>query len=33
MRATARPLGPWVRIEVVDEGNDDRLVAVAAARG
>ena len=33
MRATARPLGPWVRIDVVDAGNDDRLVAVAAARG
>jgi acyl-coenzyme A thioesterase PaaI-like protein len=33
MRATARPFGPWVRIEVVDAGNDDRLVAVAAARG
>jgi acyl-coenzyme A thioesterase PaaI-like protein len=33
MRATARVLGPWVRIDVVDAGNDDRLVAVAAARG
>jgi hypothetical protein len=33
MRATATSLGPWVRIEVVDAGNDDRLVAVAAARG
>ena len=33
MRATARLLGPWVRIEVVDAGNGDRLVAVAAARG
>jgi acyl-coenzyme A thioesterase PaaI-like protein len=33
MRATATSLGPWVRIDVVDAGNDDRLVAVAAARG
>jgi acyl-coenzyme A thioesterase PaaI-like protein len=33
MRATATVLGPWVRVEVVDAGNDDRLVAVAAARG
>jgi acyl-coenzyme A thioesterase PaaI-like protein len=32
MRATARPFGAWVRIEVVDTGNDDRLVALAAAR-
>jgi acyl-coenzyme A thioesterase PaaI-like protein len=33
MRATARLLGPWARIDVVDVGNDERLVAVAAARG
>ncbi len=33
MRATATPLGPWVRVEVVDTGNDDRPVAIAAARG
>jgi acyl-coenzyme A thioesterase PaaI-like protein len=32
MRASAARLGPWVRIEVVDVGNDERLVAVAAAR-
>jgi acyl-coenzyme A thioesterase PaaI-like protein len=32
MRATARRLGPWTRIEVVDRGNDDRLAAVALAR-
>jgi len=31
MRATATPLGDWVRIEVVDTGNDDRPVAIAAA--
>lgn len=33
MRATAQRLGPWVRVEVVDVGNDGRLVAVALARG
>jgi acyl-coenzyme A thioesterase PaaI-like protein len=33
MRATATSLGPWVRVEVVDTGNDDRPVAIAAARG
>lgn len=32
MRATAERLGPWVRVTVVDMGNADRLVAVAAAR-
>jgi len=31
MRATATRLGPWVRVEVVDLGNDDRPVAIAAA--
>jgi acyl-coenzyme A thioesterase PaaI-like protein len=33
MRATAQMVGPWVRIEIVDVGSDDRLVALAAARG
>lgn len=33
MRATARRLGSWVRVEVVDAGNADRLAAVAIARG
>lgn len=33
MRATATRLGPWVRVEVVDTGNDGRPVAIAAARG
>ena len=33
MRATATRLGPWVRVEVIDTGNDDRPVAIAAARG
>lgn len=33
MRASAARLGPWVRVEVVDVGNDGRLVAVAAAQG
>jgi len=33
MRATARRLGSWVRVEVVDAGNGDRLAAVAIARG
>ncbi len=32
MRATATRLGPWVRVEVIDTGNDDRPVAIAAAR-
>jgi acyl-coenzyme A thioesterase PaaI-like protein len=33
MRATARRLGPWTRVEVIDAGNDGRLAAVALARG
>ena len=33
MRATARMVGPWVRIDVADVGCDGRLIAVAAARG
>ena len=33
MRATATRFGPWVTVEVRDLGNDDRLVAVATARG
>ena len=33
MRATATRLGPWVRVEVIDTGNDDRPVAIAAAGG
>jgi len=33
MRATARRLGSWVRVEVLDTGNADRLAAVAIARG
>lgn len=33
MRATARRLGPWIRVDVVDRGADDRLAAVATARG
>jgi acyl-coenzyme A thioesterase PaaI-like protein len=33
MRATARRIGSWVRVEVVDAGNDNRLAAVAVARG
>jgi acyl-coenzyme A thioesterase PaaI-like protein len=33
MRATARRLGPWIRIAVVDAGADDRLAAIATARG
>lgn len=32
MRATARRVGPWTRVEVIDAGNDDRLAAVALAR-
>jgi acyl-coenzyme A thioesterase PaaI-like protein len=32
MRATAERLGPWVRVEVRDVGNDSRLAAVAFAR-
>jgi acyl-coenzyme A thioesterase PaaI-like protein len=31
MRATATRLGPWVRVEVIDIGNGDRPVAIAAA--
>ena len=33
MRATARQLGAFTRIEVIDAGNDDRLAAVAVTRG
>jgi acyl-coenzyme A thioesterase PaaI-like protein len=33
MRAAARRMGPWVRVDVVDAGADDRLCGVAAARG
>jgi predicted butyrate kinase (DUF1464 family) len=33
MRATATVVGPWVRVDVIDVGNADRLVAVATARG
>jgi len=33
MRATAVRFGPWMRVEVRDVGNDDRLVAMATARG
>jgi acyl-coenzyme A thioesterase PaaI-like protein len=33
MRATASRFGPWVRVDVVDTGADDRLCGVAAARG
>jgi acyl-coenzyme A thioesterase PaaI-like protein len=33
MRATARRIGSWVRVEVIDTGNADRLAAVAVARG
>ena len=33
MRATARRLGSWVRVEVLDTGNAGRLAAVAIARG
>ncbi len=33
MRATARRIGSWVRVEVLDSGNSDRLVSVAVARG
>ena len=33
MRATARRMGPWVRVDVVDVGAGDRLCGVAAARG
>lgn len=33
MRATARRLGPWVRVDVVDAGAGDRLCGVAVARG
>ena len=32
MRATARRVGPWTRVEVIDAGNEDRLAAVALAR-
>lgn len=32
MRATARRFGEWMRVEVHDVGNDDRMVAVATAR-
>lgn len=32
MRATARNIGPFTRVEVIDAGNDDRLVAVAISR-
>ena len=31
--ATARRMGPWVRVDVVDVGAGDRLCGVAAARG
>lgn len=33
MRATAERFGQWMRAEVRDVGNGDRLVAVATARG
>ncbi|MFO7589772.1 MAG: hotdog domain-containing protein [Acidimicrobiia bacterium] len=33
MRATARRFGEWMRVEVHDIGNDDRMAAVATARG
>lgn len=33
MRATARRFGEWMRGQVHDVGNNDRLVAVATARG
>ncbi len=33
MRATARRMGSWVRIEVIDVGNNDRLAAIAMAGG
>ena len=33
MRATARRIGSWVRIEVIDVGNGDRLAAISVARG
>ncbi len=33
MRATAERFGRWIRAEVRDVGNDDRLAAVATARG
>jgi acyl-coenzyme A thioesterase PaaI-like protein len=33
MRATAQAMGAFTRVDVVDVGNDDRLAAVAIARG
>ncbi len=33
MRATARRIGSWIRVEVVDTGNADRLASVAIVRG
>jgi acyl-coenzyme A thioesterase PaaI-like protein len=33
MRATARRMGSWVRIEVTDVGNNNRLAAIAMAGG
>ncbi len=33
MRASAERFGPWMRAEVRDAGNGDRLAAVATARG
>ena len=32
MRATARQVGPFTRVEVVDAGRDDRLAAIALTR-
>jgi hypothetical protein len=33
IRATARRMGSWVRIEVTDVGNNNRVAAIAMAGG